>query len=86
MGSPHSEEKRETQSGMREITGASHNLKKECGEITDVEIGEIISAPHKLQCGVIKMGNSTHSGFCAALQSEEWKDNRCLIQSGRRSD
>lgn len=88
MGSPHSEEKRETQSGMREIMGASHNLKKECGEITDVEIGEIIiiSAPHKLQCGVIKMGNSTHSGFCAALQSEKWKDNGCPAPGGKRSD
>lgn len=60
----------------------------ECGEITDVKIKEIIGAPHRVECGEnnVTVGNSTHSKLWAALQSEEWKDNRCLIQGGRRSD
>lgn len=72
MGSPHSEEKRETQSGMSGYKGASHKI--ECGEITDVKIKEIIGAPHRVECGEnnVTVGNSTHSKLWAALQSEEW--------------
>lgn len=60
----------------------------ECGEITDVKIIEIIGATHRVECGEINVtvGNSTHSKLWAALQSEEWKVNGCLIQGGRRSE
>lgn len=60
----------------------------ERGEITDVKIIEIKGATHRVECGEINVtvGNSTHSKLWAALQSEEWKDNRCLIQGGRRSE
>lgn len=60
----------------------------ERGEITDVKIIEIIGAPHRVECGEnnVTVGNSTHSKLWAALQSEEWKDNRCPAPGGKRSD
>lgn len=53
-----------------------------------MKIKEIIGAPHRVECGEINVtvGNSTHSKLWAALQSEEWKDNGCPTQGGKRSD
>lgn len=55
-----------------------------------MKIKEIIGAPHRVECGEITgnvtVGNSTHSKLWAALQSEEWKDNGCPTQGGKRSD